>query len=343
MGEKRTRRPVPRHALPAIWRDRRRSPTVKADLKRFRCRCPGRTRKDRIRDLPRTADSCSTTRPATSAPLPLWWWSGAKVTRERLAWQLRGFADGGVHNLVVINLAPAGPTFGARTDDPAWFGEEWWAPLHRRLRIAAELGTRLWFYDQIGFSGANVQGGVTRRHPRRPAARCAVTTDRRPGARSPCRAAETPLAAYDLAGRRLSGPGRNPGTARVEAGDGTEVRLVATVPTAFDYLDPHAVGLLLDAVHHEYDRRVPSTWATSSRAASRTSCPARTPGATASPRSSAPGAATTCSTTCRPCSATSDHRAARRDPRRLLRGPRRTHRGGPVQAARRLARASAAC
>jgi hypothetical protein len=29
------------------------------------------------------------------------------------------------------------------------------------------------------------------------------------------------------------------------------------VPTAFDYLDPHAVGLLMDAVHHEYDRRVP--------------------------------------------------------------------------------------
>lgn len=32
---------------------------------------------------------------------PLWWWSGAKVTRDRLAWQLRRFADGSVHNLVV--------------------------------------------------------------------------------------------------------------------------------------------------------------------------------------------------------------------------------------------------
>ncbi|WP_030045067.1 hypothetical protein, partial [Streptomyces resistomycificus] len=103
--------------------------------------------------------------PRDFGPTPLWWWSGAKVTRERLAWQLRRFADGGVHNLVVINLAPAGPTFGARTDDPPWFGEEWWARFTDACRIAAELGTRLWFYDQIGFSGANVQGGVTRRHP----------------------------------------------------------------------------------------------------------------------------------------------------------------------------------
>ncbi|WP_225877467.1 glycosyl hydrolase, partial [Streptomyces resistomycificus] len=45
--------------------------------------------------------------------------------------------------------------------------------------------------------------------------------------------------------------------ARVAARDGTRAQLVVSVPTAFDYLDPAAVGLLMDAVHHEYDRRVP--------------------------------------------------------------------------------------
>ncbi|MFF7891732.1 glycosyl hydrolase [Streptomyces sp. NPDC007907] len=191
--------------------------------------------------------------PRGFGPTPLWWWSGAKVTRERLAWQLRAFAAGGVHNLVVINLAPAGPTFGARADDPAWFGEEWWARFTDACEISAELGTRLWFYDQIGFSGANVQGGVTRRHPEANglALRC---RDVRVAAGTVGPAyAGTPLAAYTREGRRLdlSEDGR------IAAADGTGVRLVTAVPTAFDYLDPHAVGLLMDAVHHEYDRRVP--------------------------------------------------------------------------------------
>ncbi|GAA2912622.1 MULTISPECIES: glycosyl hydrolase [Streptomyces] len=195
--------------------------------------------------------------PRDFGPTPLWWWSGAKVTRERLAWQLRAFAQGGVHNLVVINLAPAGPTFGARADDPAWFGEEWWARFMDACEIAAELGTRLWFYDQIGFSGANVQGGVTRRHPEAAgrALRCHdLTVARGTVAVSD---AETPLAAYTPQGRRLDLATDGPGTVGVAAADGTEVRLVTTVPTAFDYLDPHAVGLLMDTVHHEYDRRVP--------------------------------------------------------------------------------------
>ncbi|MET9871864.1 hypothetical protein ABZZ16_38180, partial [Streptomyces sp. NPDC006386] len=141
--------------------------------------------------------------PRAFGPTPLWWWSGAKVTRERLAWQLRAFAEGGVHNLVVINLAPAGPTFGAMADDPAWFGEEWWDRFTDTCEIAAELGTRLWFYDQIGFSGANVQGTVTRRHPEAAglALRCReVKVSRGLVALGD---SEIPLAAYTPLGRRL--------------------------------------------------------------------------------------------------------------------------------------------
>ncbi|MFJ6388125.1 glycosyl hydrolase [Streptomyces sp. NPDC091972] len=191
--------------------------------------------------------------PRDFGPTPLWWWSGAKVTRDRLAWQLRRFADGGVHNLVVINLAPAGPTFGARTDDPVWFGEEWWARFKDACEIAGDLGTRLWFYDQIGFSGANVQGGITRRRPE--AAGRALRSRRAAvsGGTVALHGGETLLGAYDGSGARLpvTGP------AHVDAPDGTEVRLVLTVPTAFDYLNPTAVGLLFDAIHREYDRRVP--------------------------------------------------------------------------------------
>ncbi|GCB52164.1 glycosyl hydrolase [Streptomyces sp. NL15-2K] len=191
--------------------------------------------------------------PRDFGPTPLWWWSGAKVTRERLAWQMRGFAEGGIHNLVVINLAPAGPSFGARADEPAWFGEEWWERFTDACEIARDLGTRLWFYDQIGFSGANVQGSVTRRHPeaagRALRSRRAVVSGGTVALEGP----ETLVGAYDMTGARLSVTD----TARITVADGSEVQLVVSVPTAFDYLDPHAVGLLLDAVHHEYDRRVP--------------------------------------------------------------------------------------
>ncbi|WP_449350937.1 glycosyl hydrolase [Streptomyces shaanxiensis] len=198
--------------------------------------------------------------PRDFGPTPLWWWSGAKVTRDRLAWQLRRFADGGVHNLVVINLAPAGPTFGARTDDPVWFGEEWWARFQDACEIAGDLGTHLWFYDQIGFSGANVQGSITRRHPeaagRALRSRTAVVS----GGTVALHGAETLLGAYDRSGARLQVGGTDPARAdlaRIAAPDGTEVRLVLAVPTAFDYLNPQAVGHLFDAIHHEYDRRVP--------------------------------------------------------------------------------------
>ncbi|AQW56453.1 glycosyl hydrolase [Streptomyces violaceusniger] len=186
--------------------------------------------------------------PRDFGPTPLWWWSGAKVTRERLEWQMRKFASGGIHNLVVINLAPAGPTFGAKADDPAWFSEEWWARFTDACEIAQRLGMRLWFYDQVGFSGANVQGGITHRHPEAAgqALRCrdAVVT----GGRVDLLGTETLIGAYGTDGSRLHLP---------DTPDGTEVLLVTSVPTAFDYLDPHAVGLLMDTIHGEYDRRVP--------------------------------------------------------------------------------------
>ncbi|WP_328369633.1 glycosyl hydrolase [Streptomyces sp. NBC_00445] len=187
--------------------------------------------------------------PRDFGPTPLWWWSGAEVTRDRLEWQMRAFADGGVHNLVVINLAPTGPSFGARADQPAWFGEEWWARFTDACEIAARLRMRLWFYDQIGFSGANIQGGITRRHPEAAGLALRTRTATVHGGTVALRDGETLVGAYDAGGRRLPDP--------VGVADGTQVQLVTAVPTAFDYLDPHAVGALMDAVHHEYDRRVP--------------------------------------------------------------------------------------
>ncbi|HLT61686.1 MAG TPA: glycosyl hydrolase, partial [Microlunatus sp.] len=190
--------------------------------------------------------------PREFGPTPLWWWSGGKVTRERVEWQLRRFADGGIHNLVVINLAPAGPTWGAMADDPAWFSEEWWDRFTDACRCARELGTRIWFYDQIGFSGANLQGRITLDHPEargQSLRRAEVTVT---GGRVPVRGGESVLACYDPDWRPVAvGP-----DGAVDAADGAALQLITVVPTAFDYLDPAAVRLLIDSLHGEYERRV---------------------------------------------------------------------------------------
>src|SRR5690348_7289838 len=98
-------------------------------------------------------------------PLPLWWWSGARVTRERLRRQMEQLAAQGVRQAVVMSLAPTGPMFGSLADDPPFLSPEWADLVDGACEDARELGFRLWMYDQIGFSGANFQGRLTARDP----------------------------------------------------------------------------------------------------------------------------------------------------------------------------------
>lgn len=191
--------------------------------------------------------------PRGFGPTPLWWWSGAKVTPERLRWQMERFAAGGIFNLVVINLAPAGPIVGAVADDPPWFSEEWWARFTQACEVASELGMTLWFYDQIGFSGANIQGSITRRHPEAAGRGLRSRTVQVQGGRVELLGPEELIGLYADDGTRVE-----VGTAgSVASPDGSALQLVTSVPTAFDYLSPDAVALLMDLVHGEFERRLP--------------------------------------------------------------------------------------
>ena len=91
--------------------------------------------------------------PRDYSPAPIWWWSGDKLDVNRLKWQLEQFVAGGVYNLVILNLAPTGPLYGAEADDPEFFSEAWWDIFRAVCAHARTLGARIWFYDQIGFSG----------------------------------------------------------------------------------------------------------------------------------------------------------------------------------------------
>jgi hypothetical protein len=103
--------------------------------------------------------------PREFSPAAIWWWSGEALDRARLRWQLERFVAGGVHNLVILNLAPSGPMFGCDADDPPFFSDRWWDLLDDVCSDAQELGAYLWFYDQLGFSGADLQARLVQEVP----------------------------------------------------------------------------------------------------------------------------------------------------------------------------------
>ncbi|MDF2708118.1 MAG: hypothetical protein K0R62_3770 [Nonomuraea muscovyensis] len=104
--------------------------------------------------------------PASHSPAAIWWWSGEPLRRDRLRWQMERLVAGGVRNLVILNLAPSGPLFGADADDPPFLSPAWWELLDQVCADAHELGAYLWFYDQLGFSGADLQARLVQENPR---------------------------------------------------------------------------------------------------------------------------------------------------------------------------------
>jgi hypothetical protein len=162
---------------------------------------------------------------ARFGPVPLWWWSGDAVTEERLSWQMRRLRAAGLRNLCVINLAPAGPCYGCAADDPPFYSPRWWELFACALDEAERLGMFLWFYDQIGFSGANFPARLVGEHPEFAGYRLLALA---PGEAEPA-GAET---VAEAAGQRL-----------------------VTVRQGFDWLNPRAAAALLDRIHGEMERR----------------------------------------------------------------------------------------
>ncbi|MFI6349337.1 hypothetical protein [Streptomyces sp. NPDC050560] len=191
-------------------------------------------------------------------PLPLWWWSGARVTRERLRAQMRTMLAQGVHQAVVICLAPTGPMFGALADDPPYLGPAWLDLLAGACADADELGFTLWMYDQIGFSGANLQGRLIADHPEYGG--LALHRTRRPpdAARTDLRApaGHTALAAYArLADGSVHPADLDAGTVRWHGPPAT-LTLVHSGPSGFDLFGADACAALLDQVHGTLERAV---------------------------------------------------------------------------------------
>lgn len=190
------------------------------------------------------------------SPAPIWWWSGERLESGRLRWQLEQFAAGGVYNLVILNLAPSGPLHGSLADEPAFLTKEWWDIFRGVCADARSLGIRLWFYDQIGFSGANLQGTLVRGEPsyagqelrsqRIACAEAGVVTFPAGG---------TPLAAVQIDGAGQMTTLQIVGNAVQTTATGEHhVRLVFMMQRGFDYLNPAACLALRATVHEAFER-----------------------------------------------------------------------------------------
>ncbi|MEU5643772.1 hypothetical protein [Streptomyces milbemycinicus] len=208
-------------------------------------------------------------------PLPIWWWSGAKVTRERLRRQMAELTSQGIRQAVVMCLAPTGPTFGSLADDPPYLSEEWLRLLDGACADADELGFSLWMYDQIGFSGANFQGQLTARNPefaglalyrtsvpaegdetvvRPPTGHTALAAYAVPAATTVPGAAAVPARDGGGAAGRVAVPITG-GAARWSGGP-AEITLVHSGVSGFDYFGEAACAALLDRVHGTLERHV---------------------------------------------------------------------------------------
>ncbi|MEV0622268.1 hypothetical protein AB0I81_53750 [Nonomuraea sp. NPDC050404] len=169
--------------------------------------------------------------PRAFSPAAIWWWSGEPLRRDRLRWQMERLDAGGVHNLVILNLAPSGPMFGADADEPAFLSEAWWELLDGVCSDACELGVHLWFYDQLGFSGADLQARLVQE---RPEFAGQWLVQERPEFAGQWLVQEPRL--------QVGGQWRSP--------DGS------VTLRGFDYLSREACAVLLDRVHGEFERRV---------------------------------------------------------------------------------------
>lgn len=192
-------------------------------------------------------------------PVPLWWWSGERLDPERLRWQMEQLIQQGVWQAVVMNLAPTGPLYGALADDPPFMSEEWWAIFGRVCADAEELGFQVWLYDQIGFSGANLQGRIVAAEPRH--AGRSLGQSRADASAGPIELViaddAEPLGAWFVPGDgspAIPVPIENR-RVRHEAAPGEVVACFATV-RGFDYFSPAASAALIDSVYGEYERRV---------------------------------------------------------------------------------------
>lgn len=189
------------------------------------------------------------------SPAPIWWWSGDALDPQRLRWQLERFAAGHVYNVVILNLAPTGPLHGSLADSPHFLTAEWWQIFRGVCADARELGIKIWFYDQIGFSGANLQGRLVHAQPAFAGQQLASSVHE---CHAPTRIefpqGSLPIGAWQWDGTAWHALSCTTTEVHSTLAQPHRVRLVYAVVRGFDYLNPAACLALRATVHEAFYR-----------------------------------------------------------------------------------------
>ncbi len=196
---------------------------------------------------------------STFGPVPIWWWSGARLERDRLRWQMEQMVTGGVTQAVIMSLAPRGPLYGSLADDPSFLSEEWWDIFLAACEDANAIGFKFWLYDQYGFSGANFQGQLVAAHPEwagQELNRTELSVREAESVTITAPAGSVPLAAYFVTPH--GAPTRlrlgDDGSVTWSGGAG-RLCLCYAQSRGFDYYDETACAALIDTVLGEFRRR----------------------------------------------------------------------------------------
>ncbi|MGC4033082.1 MAG: hypothetical protein QM754_15365 [Tepidisphaeraceae bacterium] len=195
---------------------------------------------------------------ARFSPVPAWWWSGEPLHWPKMKWQMEQMQAMGLLNFVVIGLAPSGAMFGSDADEPEYLSEPWWDLFGRVCDHAKTLGMRVWFYDQIGFSGANFQTDLVATNPTWSGQRLkSVFADGDGELSLTCPAIGQPIGAYFVAGDDVTPVNIVDRKATFPAEKAGRLRLVYAIKQGYDYYNTAACQALLDTVHRQYERRFP--------------------------------------------------------------------------------------
>ncbi|MHC4671454.1 MAG: glycosyl hydrolase, partial [Planctomycetota bacterium] len=198
----------------------------------------------------------------------------------RIREQLEQMAAGGIYNVIILNLAPSGPLYGSAADEPPFLSDRWWELFAYTVEQGQRLGVKIWFYDQLGFSGAGLQARVVSKNPQFRAVNLhrtfrdlegpAEVNLQTPAIGEPlaafiCEIVETPNQGKRADFSYLGQPVKNVKNVSHKIKDGSlnikipqgkhRLQLFYTMPGGFDYQNPQAGAALLDIVHGEMERR----------------------------------------------------------------------------------------
>jgi len=81
---------------------------------------------------------------ASWGEVPLWWWEGDSLSKERVTWELEKLAEKGVKSICPIQRSPA-------RCFPESFTDDWWKMVSYVHEECERLDMHLWLYDQIGY------------------------------------------------------------------------------------------------------------------------------------------------------------------------------------------------